>query len=579
MIRTVLSAIDIAARLLPPNVQDAVLGDLEENAENEWKKLFTVLEILLRKQLEPWRTWHPWIAGAASVSGALLLLGASFCLSLDLRPLLHGGLAHTGWSLLPEIILLLAWSWTTGFIVGSLSRRTAWASAMLCSLPCLSCLLHFREPSLSRFCVLLFLTPGLLGALQGIRRKHLRFVTAMIMATSITSLMFAWSRMWPSFWFLLIPSWLLVVTANQSEPSNLGSKTLNKRRIVINLTCFVFLVSLPAFAADFPKSQLIAREIQSKCFAESKINTSSIRKLLVYLPAGYDSSTQRYPVVYFFPSPFDSSFRAIFDKQNAQGILDRAITTGIVGKFIFVAVDMTTPLGSSWYVNSPATGNWEDFIVKELVPYVDANFRTLPTRDSRGIAGHFMGGYGAIRLAMEYPNIFGSVYALHPVGTGSGVKILASLPNWDLMEQAKSIDDVRKDGYSTIFTSIFEAHVPNPNNPPLYIDFPAHRINGQLVIDAKIMDRLRSNFFIESLVGKYADNLKSLRGFKFDWARSDLNWDHVYSNQALTHKLNEYGIKHEAEEYNGTWDGDVNWGSEGRVTTDMLPFFQTHLVF
>jgi enterochelin esterase-like enzyme len=577
--RTVSSAIEITASLFPPNVQDAVLGDLEESGESEFKKLFVLLEILARKQLEPWRTWHPWIAGGASISGALLLLGASFCLSLDLRPLLHGGLAHANWSLLPEIILLLAWSWTAGFAVGSLSRKTAWANALLCSLPCLSCVTHFREPSLSRFCVLLFLTPSLLGAFQGTRRLHLHFTPAIVMATSTTGLMFAWPRMWPSFWFLLFPAWFLVATAQKSGTSNHRNKNFNNRRIAISLTLLVFLASLPAFAADSTKSQLVPREIQSKCFASSKIGVSPIRKLLVYLPAGYEDSTQHYPVVYFFPSPFDSSFRAIFDKQNAQGIIDHAITAGIIGKFIFVTVDMTTPVGSSWYVNSQATGNWEDFAIKELVPYIDANFRTLPTRDSRGIAGHFMGGYGAIRLAMEHPDIFGSVYALHPVGTGSGVKVLASLPNWDLMEQAKSIDDVKKDGYSTIFTSIFEAHLPNPNNPPLYIDFPAHRINGQLIIDAKVMDRLRGNFFIESLVGQYADNLKSLRGFKFDWARSDLNWDHVYSNQALTHKLNEYGIKHEAEEYNGTWDSDVNWGAEGRVTTDMLPFFWTHLVF
>ena len=55
------------------------------------------------------------------------------------------------------------------------------------------------------------------------------------------------------------------------------------------------------------------------------------------------------------------------------------------------------------------------------------------------------------------------------------------------------------------------------------------------------------------MIPKYADNLKSLRGLKFDWARNDGNQDHVYSNQAFTHKLNEFGIAHEAEEYNGVW--------------------------
>jgi hypothetical protein len=189
-----------------------------------------------------------------------------------------------------------------------------------------------------------------------------------------------------------------------------------------------------------------------------------------------------------------------------------------------------------------------------------------------------MGGYCAIRFGMVHPEVFSSVYALHPVGTGSGIKVLASLPNWDLMANAKSLDDVKKDGYSQIFTAIFQAHLPNPDKPPLFIDLAAHKNGDQLVIDSKLIERLRSNFFLEEMIPQYADNLKSLRGFKFDWARSDLNQDHVYSNQAFTHKLNEFGIVHEAEEYNGTW-GEANWVEEGRVYTEVLPFFERHLVF
>jgi S-formylglutathione hydrolase FrmB len=93
-------------------------------------------------------------------------------------------------------------------------------------------------------------------------------------------------------------------------------------------------------------------------------------------------------------------------------------------------------------------------MVKELVPYIDRNFKTLSSRDSRGIAGVFMGGYGAIRFGMRHPDVFGCVYALHPVGTGSGVQIMHSRPNWGLLADAKSLDDVRKDGFSIIFTSI-----------------------------------------------------------------------------------------------------------------------------
>jgi len=189
-----------------------------------------------------------------------------------------------------------------------------------------------------------------------------------------------------------------------------------------------------------------------------------------------------------------------------------------------------------------------------------------------------MGGYCAIRFGMVHPEVFSAVYGLHPVGTGSGIKVLASLPNWDLMANAKSLDDVKKDGYSQIFTAIFQAHLPNPDKPPLYIDLVAHKDGDKLIVDTKLTERLRTNFFLEEMIPQYADNLKSLRGFKFDWGRSDLNQDHVYSNQAFTHKLNEFGIAHEAEEYNGTW-GERNWVEDGRVYTEVLPFFERHLVF
>jgi hypothetical protein len=339
------------------------------------------------------------------------------------------------------------------------------------------------------------------------------------------------------------------------------------------MTVFFALSVAPLLAA----SKVESRELRSISFAQSKIATTPVRKMAVYLPAGYDDSSKHYPVVYFLPSA-SVDYRDLFDRKGAQGIFDRAIETGIIGKFILVAVDVNTSIGSSWCVNSPATGNWEDFVTKELTPYIDANFKTLPNRNSRGIAGEFMGGYCALRLGMEHPDVFGSVYALHPVGTGSGLKILASLPNWDLMTHAQSVEDVKKDGYSSIFTSIFQAHLPDPDRPPLFIDMPAHKDGDQLVIDTKLMERLRNNFFIESMIPQYAENLKSLRGLKFDWGRSDLNQDHVYANQALTHKLNEFGIAHEAEEYNGTW-GEETWVAGGRIYDEVLPFFQKHLVF
>ena len=66
----------------------------------------------------------------------------------------------------------------------------------------------------------------------------------------------------------------------------------------------------------------------------------------------------------------------------------------------------------SWYTNSTLTGNWKDFITLDLVDYIDNNYRTIASVGSRGIAGHSMGGYGALKLAMSHPDIYSAVFGL-----------------------------------------------------------------------------------------------------------------------------------------------------------------------
>jgi S-formylglutathione hydrolase FrmB len=320
--------------------------------------------------------------------------------------------------------------------------------------------------------------------------------------------------------------------------------------------------------------------LRSEAIAHNKIGIDPQRRFLVYLPAGYDeAAARRYPVIYFLPNPFQEDYRFDFDHHDAQNIFDRAIAAGVIENFILVTVDMKTPLGTSWNANSSVTGNWEDFMVRELVPYIDANFKTLPSRDSRGVAGIFIGGYGAIRFGMKYPDVFGSVYAMHPVGTGTGVSVSMTLPNWDILTNAKSMDDLKKDWRTVIFASMFQAFLPNPDKPPLYIDLLAHKEGDELKIDSKLMDRFRNNFYLETMIPQYADNLKSLRGFKFDWSRLDGNYDHIWANQNFTRKLNEFGVPNEAEEFNGPSSGDADWGVDGRFYTEVIPFFQKHLVF
>jgi S-formylglutathione hydrolase FrmB len=340
--------------------------------------------------------------------------------------------------------------------------------------------------------------------------------------------------------------------------------------------CAASLVT-PAFAATKSQgSQVINERIVSRNIAGNLIKIAPERGLSVYLPAGYTTSRKRYPVIYFLHSLFEDQ-TALFGTNGAAG-LDSAIASGAIGDVIVVTADFSTPLGGSFYVNSPVTGNWQDFLTDELVPFIDAKYRTIASAAGRGIAGDRGGGHGAIRIAMRHSEVFGSVYALQPIGTGNGIYIMNGRPNFELIQAAKSIDDLKSDGFTMLFTAIYQAHLPNPAKAPLFIDPPARRANGALVIDPAVTDRLMNSFLLERQIATYAGNLNRLRGFKFDWGRSDGNYDHVYSNQAFAHKLNEYGVANEAEEYNGGW-GDRTWGKTGRFVTDMLPFFARTLAF
>jgi len=96
---------------------------------------------------------------------------------------------------------------------------------------------------------------------------------------------------------------------------------------------------------------------------------------------------------------------------DAPLAIDRAIASG-AREMIVVMPDAYTIYRGRMYSNSVTTGDWEGFVTRDLVAYIDSHYRTIPARASRGLAGHSMGGYGTIRIGMKYPDIFSSLYAM-----------------------------------------------------------------------------------------------------------------------------------------------------------------------
>jgi hypothetical protein len=211
------SLTEFAAQLLHSEEREAVLGDLSEAHENAWRGLLEVLGLVARRQLLLWKNWRPWVSGfGLALPSSFLLMGASVAVSMAYQGLnIQKGLNQPS-LFLSQALLLVAWSWSGGFVVGKLSRQTLWVSVLLCFAPCLFCLARFRIPSLSRASLLLFLLPATLGALQGLRRTHIRLKPAFVLAFSVTALMIImWSngRLWVVNWSLVWPVWYMVSTA------------------------------------------------------------------------------------------------------------------------------------------------------------------------------------------------------------------------------------------------------------------------------------------------------------------------------------------------------------------------------
>jgi enterochelin esterase family protein len=156
-------------------------------------------------------------------------------------------------------------------------------------------------------------------------------------------------------------------------------------------------------------SELFSILHSSRVLKGNPLNDPYNRDIIIYLPPSYLKSTKKYPVVYLiagFTGYGIMNMNASGFSENIQQRLDRLIKTKAIKEMIVVMPDCFTKYGGSQYVNSSATGRYEDYIIKEIVPFIDGTFRTIPKPESRCIIGKSSGGYGAMRLAMRYPNVF-----------------------------------------------------------------------------------------------------------------------------------------------------------------------------
>src|SRR5579872_6804838 len=143
------------------------------------------------------------------------------------------------------------------------------------------------------------------------------------------------------------------------------------------------------------------------------------RDAFVFLPPSYEKEKRRrYPVVYALHG-YSIGAEQWTHEIHVPQTIEGAFAQG-AQDMIIVLPDSKTVHNGSMYSSSVTTGDFERFIYKDLVEYIDAHYRTIPNRNSRGLVGHSMGGYGASRIGMKHPSVFGSLYIMSPCCLSSG---------------------------------------------------------------------------------------------------------------------------------------------------------------
>jgi S-formylglutathione hydrolase len=361
--------------------------------------------------------------------------------------------------------------------------------------------------------------------------------------------------------------------------------TRGARLVTLSFVCFVTATVLGSqVAVPVPAGSLTETKVAASALKGNLLGDPAESRVAVYVPPSYASSPQRrYPALYLlhgFLGDVDVYTRGFQGMQLAQ-TMDEQIARGAAREMIVVVASGRNGYFGSFYANSPATGNWEDFFSQELVAWVDANYRTMNTAASRGIAGHSMGGYGAIMLAMKHPDVFGALYALSPCCVGLEADLGPDNRAWLKAMHIKSRDELQpkpqslEDFYSTAFVALAAALSPNPAKPPLFVEFPFKPKQDLLVPNDEAYAKWRANLPLY-LVEQYRSNLAKLRGIYLDYGALE-EFSHIRTaTRAFSEQLTNRGIAHTFEVYA---DGTHLNRIRQRIETRVLRFFSEVLAF
>ena len=289
------------------------------------------------------------------------------------------------------------------------------------------------------------------------------------------------------------------------------------------------------------------------------------REAIVFLPPGYAAGkTHRYPVVYALHG-YSIGAAQWSQEIHVPQTIEGAFALG-AQEMIVVLPDSKTVHNGSMYSSSATTGDFERYISHDVVAYIDAHYRTISRRTSRGLVGHSMGGYGATRIGMKHADVFGSLYIMSPCclaarGAGRGNP-----------DSAKQLEAVKTPADSAGLPFPLRAQLasaaawsPDPKNPPLYLDLPTK--DG--VPQPDVLAKWAANAPL-AFIDQYIDNLRRYRAIAIDVG----DQDNLRTDTGKLHQvLDDYGIAHSFEIYHGTHTSAV----ADRFQNHVLPFFAKNL--
>lgn len=289
------------------------------------------------------------------------------------------------------------------------------------------------------------------------------------------------------------------------------------------------------------------------------------RELLVFLPPSYGEEAQRrYPVVYALHG-YSIGAEQWSQEIHVPQTIEGAFAQG-TAEMIVVLPDSKTMHNGSMYSSSPTTGDFERFIARDVVAYIDENYRTLADRQSRGLVGHSMGGYGASRIGMKHADVFGSLYIMSPCcmsprGAGPmNPEMEATLAAVTSPEESAQLPFGLRANLAAA-----SAWSPNPDNPPLYLDLPT----GDDAQRQAVLARFAANAPL-AFVHQYIGELRRYDAIAIDVG----NEDGLRNDSRRLHEiLNSFGVENSFEEYAGNHTNRLAF----RFQEQVLPFFGRNL--